>query len=206
MRLCSRHSGHTSGSLTLRTTLELGRPSLSNMVCSQAPRQSISTVHSNNSTAFDLQSAEPSPRMTHECAGEGLWCTDPSPPSLHTVVRRCPLLDADRTERPETKDKRGWSLLAQTMSDIPEYAAFSRFKELNIKNLLYYQAELHLLQQEIALHEEKETTLNLKSYQKLVEKADSCYHQLLMKNRRLLREYSMWQRGDASLTMVTDIS
>lgn len=75
------------------------------------------------------------------------------------------------------------------MSGVPEYAAFSRFTELNIKNLLYYQAELDILQQEIALHEE-ETTLNVRCYQHLVEDADSCYHGLLIKNRRLLREYS----------------
>lgn len=79
--------------------------------------------------------------------------------------------------------------MAQIMSEVPEFAAFSRFREFNIKNLLYLQAELDLLQQHLILHEE-ESTLSLKSYQHLIENADSCYHHSMMKSRSLLQEYN----------------
>lgn len=36
----------------------------------------------------------------------------------------------------------GWPLLAKLMKETPDFEAFERFEELNIKNLLYYQIEL----------------------------------------------------------------
>ncbi|KAK5656089.1 hypothetical protein OQA88_5228 [Cercophora sp. LCS_1] len=46
------------------------------------------------------------------------------------------------------EDKRlnkGWPLVARLMEKQPELEAFGRFRELNIKNLLYYQVELDFL-------------------------------------------------------------
>jgi len=45
----------------------------------------------------------------------------------------------------------GWHALAQLMANTPDFAAFPRFRDLNIKSLLYYQAELTKLREE--LHE-----------------------------------------------------
>jgi hypothetical protein len=45
--------------------------------------------------------------------------------------------------------EKGWPGLAQMMAQIPESACFSRFRELNLKNLLYYQAEIAELEAEL---------------------------------------------------------
>lgn len=43
----------------------------------------------------------------------------------------------------------GWPIVAELMAEVPEYATFSRFRELNIKNILYYQVELDLLRRKL---------------------------------------------------------
>lgn len=45
----------------------------------------------------------------------------------------------------DVKLDEGWPLLAQVMEKNPEFEAFARFRELNVKNLLYYQVELDYL-------------------------------------------------------------
>ena len=45
---------------------------------------------------------------------------------------------------------RGYPRLAGRMGEKPEVAIFRRFNELNAKNLLYMQAELHTLEQKLA--------------------------------------------------------
>ena len=45
----------------------------------------------------------------------------------------------------------GWPQVAHLMATHPEYASFQRFRDLNVKNLLYYQAELDDLRHQ--LHE-----------------------------------------------------
>jgi hypothetical protein len=54
------------------------------------------------------------------------------------------------------EDKRlnkGWPLLARLMDKQPELESFGRFRELNVKNLLYYQVELEFLRK--ALEDEE---------------------------------------------------
>jgi hypothetical protein len=88
------------------------------------------------------------------------------------------------------------------MAQVPEYAAFPRFRELNVKSLLYYQAQLKSLQQKILL-QEQESTLNMRRYDHLVEDTDSDHHKLHLELRILLREYSTY-RG--FLKMITSPS
>lgn len=47
----------------------------------------------------------------------------------------------------------GWPQVAMLMAKTPDFASFSRFRDLNIKSLLYYQAELTRLRKK--LHEEE---------------------------------------------------
>jgi len=42
----------------------------------------------------------------------------------------------------DTPLDKGWPRLAHKMAEVPEIESFRRFRELNIKNLLYYQAEI----------------------------------------------------------------
>ena len=44
---------------------------------------------------------------------------------------------------------KGWPALAQAMARVPVIESFRRFRELNIKNLLYYQAELAEMEEEL---------------------------------------------------------
>lgn len=76
------------------------------------------------------------------------------------------------------------------MSETPEFAAFSKFSELNTKNLLYYQVQLKNLEQQIFKAEEEET-VDTDRYPQLAEDAGGSYHELLMQLRKLLHEYSM---------------
>jgi len=43
----------------------------------------------------------------------------------------------------------GWPKLARFIAETPEFEAFPRFRELNVKTLLYYQVELALLEQRL---------------------------------------------------------
>ncbi|KAJ4304772.1 hypothetical protein N0V90_000300 [Kalmusia sp. IMI 367209] len=43
----------------------------------------------------------------------------------------------------------GWPQLAQLMAKTPDFAAFPRFRDLNVKSLLYYQCELNSLQEKL---------------------------------------------------------
>ena len=187
LRLCSAHYHYTFSCLPLEWIADSTHDCTPDMVSLNA-RRYTSSEQSSDSTANNPWSAQQSPKMTDGSAERNTSFDDSisQPPS--SAENSCPLHDV-RQKRYAPKDRRGWPSLAHVMSGVPEYAAFSRFTELNIKNLLYYQAELDILRQEIALHEE-ETTLNVRCYRHLVEDADSCYHGLLIKNRRLLREYS----------------
>ena len=49
----------------------------------------------------------------------------------------------------------GWPLLAQAMADVPALESFSRFRELNIRSLLYYHVQLHHLQDELRTMEQR---------------------------------------------------
>lgn len=151
-------------------------------------RHSTSSEQSNGSTAVDPLSVQQSPKNLTGFT-ERKKSLDNSSSQQVTTARACCTLHKVRDEPFVPRDRRGWPNLAQIMSEVPEYAAFSRFRELNVKNLLYYQAELDVLQQDLTIHEE-EITIDVTCYQYLVEDGKSCYHELLIKNRRLLREYS----------------
>jgi len=43
----------------------------------------------------------------------------------------------------------GWPKLAQELAQAPSVEAFPRFRELNVKSLLYYQVELSKLEQQL---------------------------------------------------------
>lgn len=46
--------------------------------------------------------------------------------------------------------------MAKLIAKVPEYATFPRFRELNIKNLLYYQVELDGLGQQLTEIEQRD--------------------------------------------------
>jgi hypothetical protein len=59
----------------------------------------------------------------------------------------------------DNKDSLGWPRVAKLMADTPDIESFSRFREMNVKNLLYYQVELTVLGDEL-------TNMELKDWRK----------------------------------------
>jgi hypothetical protein len=67
--------------------------------------------------------------------------TNPSSPVDADAPGPSPAILGDPNKR-----ARGWPSLAQVMAEKRGLESFARFRELNIKNLFYYQAELEALQ------------------------------------------------------------
>ncbi|XTI93541.1 hypothetical protein V2W45_1348020 [Cenococcum geophilum] len=89
----------------------------------------------------------------------------------------------------EKEPVQGWPKLARIMADVPEFAAFSRFKDLNTKNLLYYQAQLKAIRHQILEQEQLEIAKSGRA-DRLMNDEDSKLFNLIMKMRGLLREYN----------------
>jgi hypothetical protein len=93
----------------------------------------------------------------------------------------------------------GWPRVALLMAKTPDFAAFSRFRDLNVKNLLYYQAQLTRLRQK--LHkQEYDDSRNMgedDEIRKFASRADflmtaegSAQLKIVLEIRGLLKEYS----------------
>jgi hypothetical protein len=57
--------------------------------------------------------------------------------------------NVDSSEDDVNKPVPGWPSLAKTVADTPGFAAFPSFTDLNVKSLLYYQAQLIRLRKEL---------------------------------------------------------
>ncbi|KAI0410202.1 hypothetical protein F5X98DRAFT_387608 [Xylaria grammica] len=53
--------------------------------------------------------------------------------------------------------KEGWPRLAQMLAESPKFESFRRFRELNVKTLLYYQAEIAELEKDLMEAENNDT-------------------------------------------------
>lgn len=123
-----------------------------------------------------------------------------------------PVTQTSFDEKPEPKDDLskplpGWPQLAKLISETPDFEAFPAFTDLNLKSLLYYQAELTLLRKKLhkAEYADSHTLdhdgLQPSAYAKRVDKmllsrsADNPKWQkqwtLIKEIRGVLKEYSM---------------
>ena len=98
----------------------------------------------------------------------------------------------------------GWPKLALLMAQTPDFASFARFRDLNIKSLLYYQAELRSLKIELHKLEWRDYRLSGKKDERhhyrqradfLAESQDESGNPgpqwaLVLRMRSLLKEYS----------------
>lgn len=76
--------------------------------------------------------------------------TEVSETSKGTKCRHC--IDFDTDPKDDlSRPLHGWPELAKTIEKYPDFEAFPRFRDLNIKSLLYYQCQLSQLREE--LHE-----------------------------------------------------
>lgn len=99
----------------------------------------------------------------------------------------------------------GWPSLAKEMAEVPEFEAFSRFRELNIKNLLYYQVEIACLEAKLKSLEARDAAAKATGgveadYSRLAERMIRCQDRpnakdhlqwdVVTKIRERLKEYS----------------
>jgi hypothetical protein len=95
----------------------------------------------------------------------------------------------------------GWPSVASYMAETSEFQAFSRFRELNVKNLLYYQVEIAYLEDKLRRQElkdwEKRRMSEEENYAKLAEVMvrskdgpDSKQWNLIIQIRERVKEYS----------------
>jgi len=108
----------------------------------------------------------------------------------------------------------GYPRLAGQMEILPETAIYRRFGALNSRNLLYYQAELALLEKELIAQEALDSSIPEKQCYALdwywmsqsAEQGDSKQLDLVVKMRALLKEYSKLLpkrvRGGDELTQI----
>lgn len=91
----------------------------------------------------------------------------------------------------------GWPQLTTMMAKTPEFAAFSRFRELNIKSLLYYQSQLTHLERDLRRAEYRDSRRTRGERSKFAQRIDylmgyktSKQYRLITEIRQVLREYS----------------
>lgn len=93
----------------------------------------------------------------------------------------------------------GWPQLAQLMANTPDFAAFPRFRDLNVKSLLYYQCELHSLQKKLhklehadKAHPQRKRYSLYADY--LVNEVNASEQlETIRKIRKVLKEYSTFE-------------
>lgn len=108
----------------------------------------------------------------------------------------------NRTHELEGPIDEGWPLLSRLMEIYPEFEAFARFRELHVKNLLYYQVELDFLRGELEFMEREDwkAQQDLENKQKFFKRAGKMVElafdkkpciqwDLVIKLRETLRNY-----------------
>ena len=111
----------------------------------------------------------------------------------------------------------GWPVLAKLIAETPEFESFSRFRELNVKNLLYYQVELAYLERKLKKYEEEDSGRRgqpeaeyAKCAHKMIERQEEplgpkSHRQwkVVLKIRNVLKEYSKTFIYDLDVRVLT---
>jgi hypothetical protein len=90
----------------------------------------------------------------------------------------------------------GWPQLAEVMAKTPDFAALPRFRDLNIKSLLYYQVELTKLRNKLRVQEYEDSLKSgdtgrfAERAEYLVDNQESPQFTIIKDIRRVLKEYS----------------
>jgi hypothetical protein len=102
----------------------------------------------------------------------------------------------------------GWPHVATLMAKTPDFASFSRFRDLNIKSLLYYQAELTKLRKKLHKQEWEDYRRGDNKARNYAERADYLINskkkdghkqwKLVKEIRIILKEYSESKWRDLS--------
>jgi hypothetical protein len=153
------------------------------------PRRSIDT-----SNRSPLTSTQPSPTVCGSDVG------DNHAPDSHMGNTAPVEIEVPKDPLP------GWPMVTKLITDVPDFEAFPTFKALNIKSLLYYQAELDDIQRRLHKLEYEDNILGerrgLEDAQVWGERADyimACEYEdpahrkqwdLIQRMRKVLKAYS----------------
>jgi len=121
-------------------------------------------------------------------------------PSGQSTSEKVTEQDADDPEDDLDLPVSGLPRVAMLLAKTPDFAAFSRFRDLNIKSLLYYQSELTRLREKLHKQEYRDhrrgvgkMRFHAKRADYLIasgKKGESKQWELMVEIRRVLREYS----------------
>ena len=150
----------------------------------QSPTPRRATNLSASSTIVDPDSSPHTPHISDANSNEHHETTGPAPSNINGNSASANQLPKDPIQ--------GWPQVALLMAKNPDFAAFSRFKELNIKSLLYYQAQLALLKERLHELEYKDATReeNWPMFADSLVRSDSEQFETVKKMRVVLKEYS----------------
>lgn len=101
----------------------------------------------------------------------------------------------EKPEKDLNKPLHGWPALAKEMERYPDFEAFPTFRDLNIKSLLYYQAELDDFRHRLQLREWKDHRENA------FEDADTLNQNI----KALLKGKGTGDRRETQLNLITDM-
>lgn len=153
-------------------------------------------TNSTNGDANSIHRSDRSDTVVNHNSNENT----PTPTQLSqfpSVSRKNHAQDPGGVEKDPDQPVNGWPRVAMLMAETPDFAAFSRFRDLNIKSLLYYQAELTKLR--LDLHEQELEDShrgddNACQYAKradiLINSEGSEQWELVTTIRKVLKEYS----------------
>ncbi|KAJ8107113.1 hypothetical protein OPT61_g9089 [Boeremia exigua] len=157
-----------------------------------SPRPSGSSARSSETTAIDFDSPRPSPTMAENFEERRDSCGPQSPLPRSTAQSSVSSLARSLTAPYQPKHRHGWPRLADIMAEVPSFAAFPRFRDLNMRNLLFFKVQLDILREDI-LKMEEEQTLDIQRYDTIVSgdtPAGQKYQQMLLEMRELLKCYN----------------
>ncbi|KAH8660977.1 hypothetical protein BGZ60DRAFT_530968 [Tricladium varicosporioides] len=147
------------------------------------------TVFDQNSRRTTLVGTTISPPSTAEASGSEQNSSDSEGPSFVGEIQDDHIENNDQLED-------GWPKLAEFMTKTPDFAAFSRFRDLNIKSLLYYQAQLFAIRKKLRKQEYEDFHGGIQT-KKFAKRADflmdhegSEQFKLIIKMREILKEYN----------------
>ncbi|RYP64242.1 hypothetical protein DL771_008866 [Monosporascus sp. 5C6A] len=128
------------------------------------PDKLSTTTHSRHGSSVSSSSPRsPRSEFSHTTAGSSKALLDEANRACSGGLSEANL---DQLNKCNKNLDNGWPLLAKLMEQQPGFEAFSRFRELNIKNLLYYQVEIDSLRQSLEAIEKVDRTkpaLNVES-------------------------------------------
>ena len=106
------------------------------------------------------------------------------------------------SKRDEYRERTGWPRLAEIMADVPEFAAFPRYRDLNLRNLLFYKAQIDNLKLKI-IRQEEEQTLNLERFDIIANENNPKEHISVKAYRRMLTDLRVLLSGYSKSTVKT---